>query len=92
MAMREINLTEGNDAKLNALMKRRGELFPVELSEEVKAEVVSRIGTRTACSCVVTDKGRVLVDISGELPSGGYILAVYGVLDGHKILEHTTSR
>lgn len=82
--MREINLTEGNDAKLNALMKRRGELFPVELSEEVKAEVVSRIGTRTACSCVVTDKGRVLVDISGELPSGGYILAVYGVLDGHK--------
>lgn len=84
MAMREINLTEGNDAKLNALMKRRGELFPVELSEEVKAEVVSRVGTRTACSCVVTDKGRVLVDISGELPSGGYILAVYGVLDGHK--------
>lgn len=82
--MREINLTEGNDAKLNALMKRRGELFPVELSEEVKAEVVSRIGTRTACSCVVIDKGRVLVDISGELPSGGYILAVYGVLDGHK--------
>lgn len=80
--MKEINHTEGNDATLRAVLKRQGELFPVELSEEVMAEVVSRIGKRTTCSCAVSDVGTVLIDISGELPSGGYVIAVYGKLDG----------
>ena len=80
--MKEINHTEGNDATLRAVLKRQGELFPVELSEEVMAEVVSRIGKRTMCSCAVSDVGTVLIDISGELPSGGYVIAVYGKLDG----------
>lgn len=80
--MKEINHTEGNDATLRAVLKRQGELFPVELSEEVMAEVVSRIGKRTTCGCAVSDVGTVLIDISGELPSGGYVIAVYGKLDG----------
>lgn len=82
--MREINLTEGNDVTLNATLMRDGELFPVELSEEVHAEVVSRIGGRTSCGCEVTDVGMVLVDVPGSLLPGGYIVAVCGVLDGAK--------
>lgn len=82
--MANINITEGNDATLKATLMRDGELFPVELSEEVHAEVVSRIGGRTSCGCEVTDVGTVLVDVPGSLLPGGYIVAVYGVLDGAK--------
>lgn len=82
--MANINITEGNDATLKATLMRDGELFPVELSEEVHAEVVSRIGGRTSCGCEVTDVGMVLVDVPGSLLPGGYIVAVYGVLDGAK--------
>lgn len=82
--MVNINFTEGNDATLKATLMRDGELFPVELSEEVHAEVVSRIGGRTSCGCEVTDVGMVLVDVPGSLLPGGYIVAVYGVLDGAK--------
>ncbi len=82
--MRDINITKGNDVTLKATLMRDGELFPVELSEEVHAEVVSRIGGRTSCGCEVTDVGMVLVDVPGSLLPGGYIVAVYGVLDGAK--------
>lgn len=82
--MANINITEGNDVTLKATLMRDGELFPVELSEEVHAEVVSRIGGRTSCGCEVTDVGMVLVDVPGSLLPGGYIVAVYGVLDGAK--------
>lgn len=82
--MANINFTEGNDVTLNATLMRDGEVFPVELSEEVHAEVVSRIGGRTSCGCEVTDVGMVLVDVPGSLLPGGYIVAVYGVLDGAK--------
>lgn len=82
--MANINITEGNDVTLKATLMRDGEMYPVELSEEVHAEVVSRIGGRTSCGCEVTDAGMVLVDVPGSLLPGGYIVAVYGVLDGAK--------
>lgn len=79
-----LNITAGTDITLAVTLRRDGKLFPVELSEGVKVNMVSQRGVRTSVSCRV-GTGKVAIPLLGDdFAVGVYGVEITGVLNGGK--------
>lgn len=77
-----LNITAGTDITLAVTLRRDGKLFPVELSDSVKVNMVSQRGVRKSVSCRV-GTGKVAVPLLGEdFSVGVYGVEVTGKLNG----------
>lgn len=77
-----LNITAGTDITLAVTLRRDGKLFPVELSDSVKVNMVSQRGVRVSVSCRV-GTGKVAVPLLGEdFSVGVYGVEVTGKLNG----------
>lgn len=80
-----LNFTVGNDVVLLLSLKKEGEKFPVELSENVQVNAVSSGGQRLGVGFEVGDGGKVLAHLDGDNFSVGvYGIEVVGCLNGSK--------
>lgn len=79
-----LNITAGTDITLAVTLRRDGKLFPVELSDSVKVNMVSQRGVRTSVSCRV-GTGKVAIPLLGDdFAVGVYGVEITGVLNGAK--------
>ena len=82
--MATINITKGNDITLRAVLKRDGEMFPVEVSSDVSCYLVSCVGSRTLLTHDIIEEGTLLINVDGTIKAGTYVLEITGVLIENK--------
>lgn len=82
----QLNFTCGGDQQLYVTLRREGQAFPAELSDDVVLNIVSERAERINVSFQVGDEGRLIATLPGEQfrRPGSYGVEVVGLLNGTK--------
>lgn len=82
----QLNFTCGGDQQLFVTLRREGQAFPAELSDDVVLNIVSDRAERINVSFQLGDEGRLIATLPGEQfrRPGSYGVEVVGTLNGAK--------
>lgn len=82
----QLNFTCGGDQQLYVTLRREGQAFPAELSDDVVLNIVSDRAERINVSFQLGDDGRLIATLPGEQfrRPGSYGVEVVGLLNGTK--------
>lgn len=82
----QLNFTCGGDQQLYVTLRREGQTFPAELSDDVVLNIVSERAERINVNFQVGDEGKLLATLPAEKfqQPGSYGVEVVGTLNGAK--------